>query len=52
VQHGKAAGHIRNEDIIKNADEVLAFWDGMSRGTAGSIEWARQFKKPIIIIHY
>lgn len=36
-QHGKAAGIIRNESIIKHADFVVAFWNGRSRGTRDSI---------------
>ena len=31
--NGKAAGFIRNEDIIKNCDVCLAIWDGESHGT-------------------
>lgn len=32
-KYGRGAPLIRNETIIKNADIVLAFWDGSSRGT-------------------
>ena len=31
--HGKKAGFIRNQDIIKNCDACIAFWDGISKGT-------------------
>ena len=37
-KYGKSAGFIRNELIIKSADLVLAFWDGISKGTAHSIK--------------
>jgi hypothetical protein len=30
---------VRNKDIIKNSDTVVAFWDGESRGTKNSIEY-------------
>ena len=40
-KYGKRAGYIRNHDIIKNSDHVVAFWDGKSRGTLHSIELAR-----------
>lgn len=49
--HGKAAGFIRNKDIIKNATFVLAFWDGVSRGTENSLNHAKEMKKPTMIIY-
>jgi predicted Rossmann fold nucleotide-binding protein DprA/Smf involved in DNA uptake len=39
--YGKAAGPIRNKLIINNADHVIAFWDGRSKGTASSIKLAQ-----------
>jgi len=42
---GKAAGMIRNGEIIKAADFVVAFWDGRSRGTKNSIDRAFNAKK-------
>lgn len=51
-KHGKAAGFIRNEDIIKNCDEVLAFWDGISRGTGNSLSIAKRLKKPTLVIYF
>lgn len=48
--HGKAAGFMRNHDIVNAADRVVAFWDGESRGTAHSIELAQAAGKPLEII--
>jgi len=39
--YGKVAGPIRNKLIINNADHVIAFWDGRSKGTASSIKLAQ-----------
>jgi hypothetical protein len=39
-RYGRGAGMIRNSEIIANADIVLAFWDGQSRGTKDSIDKA------------
>lgn len=50
--YGKAAGPIRNEKIIRNCDEVVAFWDGISPGTKSSINFAKKFNKPCRIIYY
>jgi len=47
--YGKRAGYIRNEQIIDNADEVVAFWDGKSPGTADTIRKARAARKPVRI---
>ena len=39
-EHGKAAGFIRNEEMARNADMLIAFWDGESRGTKHMINTA------------
>lgn len=48
-KHGKSAGYIRNKDIIENSDLVIAFWDGVSKGTKHSIDIARSSGKEVII---
>lgn len=35
--HGKAAGPIRNRQMITLADLLIAIWDGNSRGTKSTI---------------
>ena len=48
--HGKAAGPIRNSVMIgQDIDLVLAFWDGVSRGTANMVELAIQRKVPYLL---
>ena len=49
---GKRAGFVRNEDIVKASDCVLAFWDGVSRGTANSLSIAKRLKKPCLVIYF
>ena len=49
-KHGKRAGFIRNEDIIKNCDGVIAFWNGISKGTAHSLSLAEKYNKPVKIV--
>lgn len=39
---GKAAGMIRNVEMAKTSDALIAFWDGKSRGTAHMISFARR----------
>ena len=49
-KHGKKAGFIRNEDIIKNCDACIAFWDGVSKGTKHSISLCEKYNKPVKIV--
>jgi len=51
-KHGKAAGYIRNHDIIKNCDYCMAYWDDVSKGTANSIQLCGVYNKPCRIVHY
>lgn len=50
--HGKRAGFMRNDDMSKFADGLLAFWDGQSRGTAHMIETMRKAGKPVHVVRY
>lgn len=50
-RYGKAAGFLRNRDMVESADRVVAFWDGKSKGTQHSIKLARELGKPLQI-HY
>lgn len=40
VAHGSAAPHVRNDAMLREADHVMAFWDGQSRGTKSVIDKA------------
>jgi len=51
-KYGRKAGFIRNEDIIKNSDFVIAFWDGKSKGTKNSINLAKSLNKNYKIYLY
>lgn len=39
---GPQATHVRNDQMLDQADYVLAFWDGKSRGTKSVIEKAER----------
>jgi len=49
-KHGKSAGFIRNNTIVRNCDVVVAFWDGKSKGTRHTIQLAKYLNKPCIIV--
>lgn len=40
----------RNKQIVDNCDEVIAFWDGTSSGTADTIRFAGKRGKTVVII--
>lgn len=50
--HGKRAGFLRNEQMAKNAQALVALWDGESRGTKSMIELARKYGLRIHIETY
>lgn len=41
-RYGKCAPLKRNEQIVNHAEKVLAFWDGKSRGTKYTIDYAKK----------
>ena len=47
ARHGRAAPHVRNREIVADCDRLVAFWDGKSRGTAGTVALARRMGKPV-----
>ena len=46
-KYGRAAPIRRNKVIVDEADEILAFWDGVSKGTKSVIDYAENQGKPI-----
>ena len=50
--YGKAAGPIRNEEMAKVADALIAFWDGKSPGTKSMISLARRKGLQVAVVRY
>ena len=50
--HGAAAGYIRNHQMGDYADELIAFWDGQSKGTKDMIDYMDKIKKKAMIIQF
>lgn len=48
--YGKAAGHIRNNEMASYADALIAIWDGESRGTKHMIYTAKN-KGLLVYVH-
>ena len=51
-QYGKSAGHIRNAKMADNADALIAFWNGESKGTKNMIDNARRKSLAVRVIQY
>lgn len=51
-KHGKKAGILRNQDIVDNSDVVIAFWDGVSRGTNNTINRTITAGKKLFIFDF
>ncbi len=49
-RYGRAAPIVRNKAIVDYADQILAFWDGRSKGTQSVIRYAEKTGKPCKII--
>ncbi len=47
--HGRAAGMLRNSEIVAESEIVLAFWDGRSRGTLDTITKAQAAGKRVFV---
>lgn len=51
-KYGKSAGYRRNEKMAENADALVAFWDGKSRGTKHMIDIAISHNLNVRVIRY
>ena len=51
-KYGAAAGPKRNKEMCANADALIAFWDGQSRGTRNVIEEAEKKGLKVAVRYY
>ena len=51
-KYNARAGITRNHEMGDYADELLAFWDGMSTGTCDMIEYMKKLGKVVTVIPY
>ena len=49
-KYGRAAPIKRNEEMVLMADKVLVIWDGKSKGTKHTIDFAEKHSKEIEVI--
>lgn len=48
-RYGRAAGHLRNQQMAKYADFAIILWDGKSAGTKSMIKYMSDEKKPAFV---
>lgn len=41
-EHGKRAGYLRNKEMAEYGDQLIAIWDGKSRGTSMMIDLGKE----------
>ena len=51
-KYGKSAGFIRNAEMAKRGDMLVAFWDGKSKGTKHMIDLAKRHGLNVVVRHY
>ena len=51
-KYGRQAGPMRNRQMADNADALIAYWDGKSRGTKNMIEEAKKRGLKVAIKQY
>ena len=49
-RYGRAAPMVRNRQIVDYADQIIAFWNGSSKGTLSVIRYAKKTGKPCEVI--
>ena len=52
TKYGKRAGYIRNKQMAEYAQCLVAFWDGVSRGTKLMIDLAHEYKLQVRVIKF
>lgn len=50
--YGKAAGYKRNQLMAENANALIAFWDGKSKGTKHMIDIATKKGLKVKVVRY
>jgi len=48
----KRAYHYRNRQIVREADIIVAFWNGRSTGTKYTINYAKTLEKEVVVVKY
>lgn len=48
-KYGRAAPILRDEEMVDLADSVLVIWDGVSRGSRHTADYARKKGKPLTV---
>ena len=50
ARYGRGAPIKRNNQIVDYCDVIIAFWDGVSKGTKYTIDFAKSKNKKVVVI--
>jgi len=50
-ENGKSAGILRNQSMGLYADQLVAIWDGFSKGTKHMIDYMKSLNKPAFVFN-
>mgnify|MGYP006302249621 CR=1 FL=1 len=51
-KHGRAAGFIRNREMVSEATHCICFWDRKSSGTKNTIQLSEEKGIPLCVIEF
>ena len=49
-KYGRAAPILRDEEMVDMADAVLVVWDGVSRGSKHTVDYARKKERKLTVV--
>jgi hypothetical protein len=52
LKYGKSAGPIRNKEMLKKADALIAIWNGKSKGTLDMINISKKKGIKVFVYEY
>ena len=50
TRFSRAAPLKRNEELVRKCDKVLVIWDGKSRGSKYTADYARKLNKQVLVV--
>lgn len=52
AKYPRTGGFVRNKQIVRSSDVIIAFWDNVSSGTKNSLDYAKKLNIKSIVISF